>query len=74
MFFQEVTPDTTGYMIAGFAITFLILAIYVASIYVRNRNLKQDLQMLAELERAVPAEEKPKKKTARGVTKKGAKK
>ncbi len=50
MLFQETTPDTSGYMIAGFALTFLILAVYVASIYVRNRNLQQDMDMLAEIE------------------------
>lgn len=55
MFFQEATPDTTGYMIAAYAITFIILAVYVTSLYVRNRNLQRDLETLAELERAVPA-------------------
>lgn len=74
MFFQEATPDTTGYMIAGFAITFLVLAVYVASLYLRNRNLKQDMDMLAELEQAAAAEETPKKKTAKTVTKKSGKK
>ncbi len=74
MFFQEATPDTTGYMIAGFAITFLVLAVYVASLYLRNRNLKQDMDMLAELEQAAAAEEKPKKKPAKTVTKKSGKK
>jgi hypothetical protein len=50
MFFQEATPDTSGYMIAGYVITFVVMALYVASIYLRNRNLNQDLDTLDELE------------------------
>lgn len=51
MLFQETTPDTSSYMIAGYAITFLVLAVYVVSLYLRNRNLKQDMDMLAEMEK-----------------------
>jgi hypothetical protein len=54
MFFQEATPDTSGYMIAGFVITFLVMALYVASIYIRSRNLKQDMTILNELEEPAP--------------------
>lgn len=54
MFFQETTPDTSGYMIAGYAITFLVMALYVASIYLRSRNLKQDMTMLEEMEEPAP--------------------
>jgi len=67
MFFQEITPDTSGYMIAGYATTFIILAIYVASLLLRQRNLKQDMDMLAELE-------KPVEKPAKPVTKRSKKK
>ena len=51
MFFQEATPDTSGYMIAGYAIAFILMALYVASIYLRNRNLHQDLTMLDEMDK-----------------------
>lgn len=71
MFFQEATPDTTGYMIAGYAITFIILGIYVASMVLRNRNYKQDMTVLEEMDKAAAA--KP-EKPARAVTKKRAKK
>lgn len=54
MFFQETTPDTSGYMIAGFVITFLVMALYVASIYLRSRNLKQDMTTLNEMEEPAP--------------------
>jgi hypothetical protein len=54
MFFQEPTPDTSGYMIAGYAITFVVMAIYVASMYLRSRNLRQDMTTLQELEQPAP--------------------
>ena len=54
MFFQEATPDTSGYMIAGYAITFLVMALYVASMYLRSRNLNPDMTTLRELEKPAP--------------------
>ena len=86
MFFQEATPDTSGYMIAGYAIAFILMALYVASIYLRNRNLHQDMTMLEEMDKpAQPVVEarQPKKnpakpastdKSAKPVTKKSGKK
>jgi len=49
-FFQTPTPDTSGYMIAGYTIFALVMAIYLASLWIRWRNLKQDLRTLEELE------------------------
>jgi hypothetical protein len=63
MLFQEATPDTSGYMIAGYVITFVIMGLYVASIYLRSRNLKQDMTVLQELDTPAPAVER--KKTAK---------
>ncbi|WKZ36002.1 MAG: hypothetical protein QY332_20525 [Anaerolineales bacterium] len=54
---MESYPDTSGYMIAGYIISFLTMGIYVLSIYLRNRNLNRDLEILKSLET-----EKPKKK------------
>jgi hypothetical protein len=51
MFIQNGTPDTSSYMIAGYVITFLVMGLYLASIYIRNRNLKQDMSMLEEMEK-----------------------
>ena len=48
------TPDTSGYMIAAYAVAFLVMALYVFSIYLRNRNLRQDLTTLEELEKTQP--------------------
>ena len=50
--FLQTTPDTSGYMIAGYAIAFITMALYVASMYLRNRNLKQDLTTLEELDKS----------------------
>jgi hypothetical protein len=54
MFFQETTPDTSGYMIAGYAIAFTVMALYVISIYLRTRNLNQDMAMLEEMDKPAP--------------------
>jgi hypothetical protein len=81
MFFQEATPDTSGYMIAGYVIAFVVMGLYVASMYLRNRNLKQDMSMLEEMERPAPAPvakqstpKQAKTKSTKPVTKKSSKK
>lgn len=56
MFFQEITPDTSGYMIAGFVISFVVMGLYVASIYLRDRSLRQDMSLLEEMDESTPAE------------------
>jgi hypothetical protein len=47
---QEGPIETTNYMIAGYTVIFGVMAIYLASIFVRRRNLKRDLEVLEELE------------------------
>ena len=56
MFLQNGTPDTSGYMVAGYIIAFVVMGLYLASIYIRNRNLKQDISMLEEMEKAEQAQ------------------
>ena len=78
MLFQEATPDTSGYMIAGYAITFIVMALYVASMYVRSRNLNQDMTTLQELEKPAPPvqtilKNEPKKHTTRSSNNRSAK-
>lgn len=51
MFFLQETPNTTGYLIAGYAVILSVIAIYLVSLYLRNRNMNQDLEMLEELEK-----------------------
>ena len=48
--FLETTPDTSGYMIAGFLVTFVTMGIYVASMYIRSRNLKQNVEILESMQ------------------------
>jgi hypothetical protein len=47
---METIPDTSGYMIAGYVITFITMGLYVLSIYLRNKNLHRDLETLEELD------------------------
>jgi hypothetical protein len=55
MFLQDITPDTSAYMIAGYAIFFVLLIIYLASLYIRSRNLNQDLTVLESMREPSPA-------------------
>jgi hypothetical protein len=50
MFFQEAPANTTTYMIAGYVIIFGVMLLYVISVYLRNRNLERDLDVLQEIE------------------------
>ncbi len=51
MLFQDAPADTTGYMIAGYIITFTVMTIYVISLVSRWRNLQRDLDTLEELDK-----------------------
>lgn len=42
--------ETTNYMIAGYAVIFGVMAIYLVSLVVRRRNLERDLEVLEDLE------------------------
>jgi hypothetical protein len=47
---MEATPDTSGYMIAGYIFAFVVMGIYVLSMYLRNANLKRDAETLESLQ------------------------
>jgi hypothetical protein len=66
MFLQQTTPDTSGYMIAGYAVAFIVMGLYILSLYLRNRNLNQDLSMLDEMDKRAEAEPQPKIVTKKG--------
>jgi hypothetical protein len=51
MFFLETPPDTSQYMVAGYAIAFGVMFIYVASLFIRFRNLNRDMSMFAEMDK-----------------------
>jgi len=78
MFLQEAIPDTSGYMIAGYAVAFIVMGLYILSMYLRTRNLNQDIARLEEMDKPLPmktGKAKPRpKKTAEPVTKRGGKK
>jgi hypothetical protein len=42
--------DTLNYMIAGYAVIFTVMIIYLASLVIRWRNLRQDKEMLEQVE------------------------
>lgn len=41
-------PDTSGYMIAGYVVFFTVLAIYILSLFIRWKNLKQEYLLLSD--------------------------
>jgi CcmD family protein len=43
-------PNTTNYLIAGYAVIFIVMALYLFSLWARQRNLQQDLETLQEVE------------------------
>ncbi len=60
MFLQDTPPDTSAYMIAGYTVFTVVMAIYLLSLFVRSRNLRRDLTTLESLEReSKPAPAEP---------------
>ena len=49
-------PDTTNYMILGYVIFSVVMLVYLLSLLVRSRNLKQDIELLQELDQDAPKE------------------
>ena len=43
--------DTLDYMVAGYGVIFGIMFIYLVSLVVRWRNLRQDQEMLEQIEK-----------------------
>lgn len=50
LFLQEAPAETTNFMIAGYAIIFGVMLIYLISLLVRKRNLEIDLEVLEEIQ------------------------
>lgn len=52
MLFLEQGPiETTNYMIMGYSVIFGVMLIYLVSLFLRFRNLKQDMEVLEEIEK-----------------------
>ena len=47
---QEGPANTTSFMIAGYAVIFGVMLIYLISLLVRQRNLQKDLEGLEEIQ------------------------
>ncbi len=60
MLFQDPTPNTYGYMIAGYAVFFIVSAIYLLSLFIRNGSLQRDLETLEELDVQNSSQKHPK--------------
>jgi hypothetical protein len=61
---QTLPPDTSAYMIAGYAVIFGSMLLYVLSLVVRKKNLEQDLVLLKDLrEQETVPEKKMEKQT-----------
>jgi len=48
---METPANTTVYMVAGYTVIFGIMLIYLVSLVVRFRNLRQEEHLLEELEK-----------------------
>lgn len=48
---ESITPDTSGYMFLGYGFLFVAMAVYLASLYIRQRNFRRDIELLEELEK-----------------------
>jgi CcmD family protein len=49
--FFDPTPDTSRYMVLGYAFIFIVIAIYLLSLYIRQRRMKRDIELLEELDK-----------------------
>lgn len=50
MLIAQTPADTLGYMLLGFGVIFVGLAVLILSLIVRFRNLRRDLEILEEVE------------------------
>jgi CcmD family protein len=46
----QAPAETTRYMIAGYTVIFSVMLLYIVSLNLRTRKLKQELQTLTELD------------------------
>lgn len=63
MFLDQGPIESTGYMIAGYAVIFGVMLIYLISLFVRTMNLKRDIEVLEDIEstdqRSATSDQKP---------------
>lgn len=49
MLFLQTPPDTVRFMVAGYIIAIVVMVLYAASLFLRERRLQRDLQDLEQL-------------------------
>jgi len=49
-FLQHSIHDTSNYMLAGYVIFFIVMILYPLSLYLRQRKLQKDLELLEDLD------------------------
>ena len=49
MFILDTPPDTSTYMVAGYVIFFILIILYLTSLFIRTRNLNQELTILESM-------------------------
>ena len=54
MLLQTTTPDTFGYMLLGYAFIFGLPLLWGLSLWLRQRNLEKDLEVLEQLKQERP--------------------
>ena len=47
---MDAPADTLNYMLAGYGVIFGLMAVYIASLIVRWRNMRKDETLLNELD------------------------
>lgn len=47
---EFVTPETTDFLYLGLGSVFVLTVGYIASLFVRERNLNKDLQLIEQLQ------------------------
>ena len=50
MFLQEITPDTSFYMLLGYAVFAILGGGYVVSVLARSRNLRREAETIARIQ------------------------
>ena len=50
LFLVDPTPDTIGYLIAGYVFMIGLPVLYIASWFVRQRSLQRDIETIESLE------------------------
>ncbi len=55
----SITPDTSGYMYLGYGFLFVAMGLYLASLYLRQRSLKRDLELMEDMEKKESSSQNP---------------